>query len=139
MLIPKFELGQKVYAVKARTNTRQEHVKCEVCNSTGFVELKGIDDIPFVCPECRGKMETVHYGQEYMIAYSEATIGKISTEEYENRYGYKSNVTYMLKETGVGSGTVWNENRLFATEEEALEFCDKYIPSNRWGDEAVLK
>ena len=45
----------------------------------------------------------------------------------------------MLKETGVGSGTVWHEHRLFATEEEAQEFCDKYVPSDQYGTKAILK
>ena len=46
----------------------------------------------------------------------------------------------MLKETGIGSGTIWREERLFATEEEANEFCEKYIPANYYDDlEPILR
>ena len=45
----------------------------------------------------------------------------------------------MLEETGVGSGTCWREERLFATEEEANEFCEKYVSSDYYDREAILR
>ena len=43
----------------------------------------------------------------------------------------------MLDETGVGSGRVWKEERLFATEEEADKFCKQYRPADA-ADSAVV-
>ena len=139
MRMPKFELGQKVYAVTSKYDNKEQHVTCDVCNSTGWVEIKGL---AYICPSCRGKMETVYSGFKYTIAYKEAEIGKIDMELYSKRYErqYKSEVRYMLRETGVGSGSLWQEERLFATKAEAQEFCDKYVPAS-WYDseEPVLK
>ena len=101
MLIPKFKLGQKVYAVR-RTITE-------------FNDYK------------------------YEISYNEATIGKVETHEYAPKYEYKSVVEYMLEESGVGSGQVWKEERLFATEDEAKEFCNKYVPYDYYDTKAILK
>ena len=138
MLVPKFKIGQKVYAVYCKHDTRQKPVECEVCNSTGHVKIEGRNE-KFVCPACHGKIETEHYGYKYVISYRKATIGKIDIQEYAPEYGYKSEIRYMLKETGVGSGTVWKEERLFATEKEANEFCEKYIPSDYYDKEAILR
>lgn len=139
MLVPKFEIGQKVYAVCNTSDTRQKHVECDVCNSTGYVKVEGKEG-NFTCPVCHGRTETEHYGYKYVIAYKKATIGRIQITEYAKKYrSCKSVITYMLQETGVGSGTLWNEERLFATEEEANEFCEKYISSDYYDQEAILR
>ena len=141
MLVPKFELGQKVYAVSSVSDTRRVHKECDVCNSTGLVKVVGREE-NFMCPACEGKYKTEHYGFKYVISYSRATIGKIDMQVYASKYKnrYKSEVKYMLEETGVGSGTLWYENRLFGTKEEANEFCEKYMPANYYDDlEPILK
>ena len=138
MLKAKYKVGQRVYAVSHKSDSRQIHVKCDVCNSTGKVKIEGRDE-EYVCPVCYGRTDTEHYGYMYTISYCEATIGKIEIEEYAPEYSYKSEVKYMLRETGVGSGRLWKEDRLFATEEEANEFCEKYIPSDYYDEKAILK
>lgn len=138
MLKAKYEVGQKVCAVSGISDSRQKHVDCIVCNSTGTVKIKDRDE-EYVCPCCYGRMETEYFGYKYVIAYPQAIIGKVEIEEYAPEYSYKSEVKYMLRETGVGSGKVWKEDRLFATEEEANEFCEKYIPSDYYDEKAILK
>ena len=139
MLVPKFELGQKVYAVSSVNDTKRVHKECEVCNSTGLVEVVGRDE-KFTCPVCEGRYVTEHYGFKYVISYSKATIGNIKTCEYLKKYyNAEPEIKYMLKETGIGSGTLWNENRLFATEEEANEFCEKYMPADYYDTKSILK
>ena len=78
---------------------------------------------------------------KYVISHPKATIGKVDIEEYAEQYKeqYRSKVTYMLDDTGVGSGAIWKEDRLFATEEEAQDFCDRYVPSDCYDNEAILK
>ena len=140
MLKPKFKIGQKVYAVISKSDTRQKHIECEVCNSTGYVKVEGREE-NFICPVCHGRTETEHYGYKYIITLNKATIGKIDIQEYAPKYEnrHKSEIRYMLEETGVGSGTVWNEERLFATEEEANEFCEKYVPSDYYDRKAIRR
>ena len=85
MLEAKFKVGQQVYAVSNKSDSRQIHVKCDVCNSTGKVKVEGRDE-EYVCPACHGRTETEHYGYMYVISYYEATIGKIEIEEYAPKY-----------------------------------------------------
>ena len=140
MLKPKFKVGQRVFAVSRDYDSKRVHVECDVCNSTGRVEINGRDG-EYVCPVCQGKTETKNYGYKYFIAYYDAIIGKVSIEEYAKQYldRNKSSITYMLDKTGVGSGSIWKEERLFATEDEAREFCEKYVPSDYYDKEAILK
>ena len=139
MLVPKYKIGQEVYVVSSTHDSKRVHRQCDVCNSTGKVKIQGSDE-KYICPYCHGLMDTEHYGYKYVIAYYGAKIGKIVTEEYAKKYKkHKSRITYMLEETGVGSGTIWNENRLFSTEDEAKEFCEKYIPSDEYDHEAILR
>ena len=44
-----------------------------------------------------------------------------------------------VAQTGVGSGTLWREDRLFATHDEAKEFCEKYVSSDYYDQEAILR
>jgi ribosomal protein S24E len=142
MLTPKFELGQKVYAINPVYDTKVVHVPCSICGSTGIVKVHGVEQ-DVMCPYCYGRTTTERVGFKYIISYRGATIGKREITEYLAKYlyhgDYKNEVTYMLKETGVGSGTIWHEHRLFATEEEAQEFCDKYVPADQYGTEAIPK
>ena len=140
MLEAKFKVGQRVFAVSNKSDSRQVHIKCDVCNSTGKVKVEGRDE-EYVCPACHGRTETEHYGYKYVIAYDGATIGKVEIQEYAPKYKrrYKSEVRYMLEETGVGSGTLWREDRLFGTYEEAKGFCEKYISSDYYDEKAILR
>lgn len=140
MLQAKYRVGQKVYAVSNRSDSREIHVKCDVCNSTGKIKVEGREE-EYECPVCRGRTEIEYYGYKYVISYYEATIGRVQITEYLKEYHNreKSEVTYMLKETGVGSGSIWSEDRLFATEKEANDFCEKYVSSDYYDTEAILK
>ena len=140
MIEAKFRVGQKVYAVSNKSDSRQIHVKCDICDSTGKVKVNGRDE-EYTCPVCRGRTETEHYGYKYIISHYKAKIGRVQITEYANEYkkDNKSEVTYMLDVTGVGSGQIWKENRLFATEKEATDFCEKYVSSDFYDQEAILK
>lgn len=140
MLQAKYNVGQKVYAVSNRSDSRQIHVKCDVCNSTGKVKVEGREE-EYECPVCHDRTETEHYGYKYVISYHNATIGKVNIEEYSPKYAdkFQSRVMYMLEETGVGSGSLWREDRLFATEDEANDFCEKYVSSDYYDEKAILK
>lgn len=138
MLQAKYKLGQKVYAVSSKSNSRQIHVNCDVCNSTGKVKVEGRDE-EYKCPVCYGRTKTEHFGYKYVISYYEATIGKVEIQEYDPKYSdqYKSEVRYMLEETGIGSGSLWKEDRLFTTEKDASDFCNRYVPSDYYDREAI--
>lgn len=143
MLVPKFHLGQKVVTVHRVQDTTEEHVECEYCDSTGKIELKaaGNDSQFFKCPACNGRMRTIRNGEKYEIWRKNLTIGKVQVEMYAPKYKNRceSGVSYMLDESGVaGGGSIWPEYMLFATEDDANEFCEKYIPEEHF-NKPVLK
>lgn len=127
MLKPKFETGQHVCAVGVKTKAVEVPRRCEMCNSTGKLEIKG-KGIQ-ICPYCNGRTELTSCAAGYEIQYYTATIGAVCTEEYHSKYKKKSKITYLLDETGVlGGGSIWNENMLFESVDEARTFCQKYDP-----------
>ena len=118
----KFEMGQKVYYVGG-VNIKYDkiHVPCEICDSTGEVEIKGYT---FKCPYCGGKYTEDYEHKKMFYSYPSTltrTIGQIRVKITEE----KQEIQYMCIETGINSGTVYSENRLFATYEEACQFVEK--------------
>ena len=113
----KFKVGQVVFAVVKSTLTK--HITCPVCDGNHKIRLK--NDHLYNCPECGGLgyKESIE-PEGYRIAYI-STVGKVQIEIYKTEY----RETYMLTATGVGSGRVWDSNDLFATKEEAEEYCKK--------------
>jgi hypothetical protein len=123
-LKPKFQLGQHVYAINESYDHKDVHTNCDLCNSTGIVHIKGKD---YRCPECHGFIEKTIINGKYVVENS-GKIGCISVEEYlYKKYGC-SKICYMLDSTGIGSGTVWPEEKLFPSREEAEEFCKNNVP-----------
>ena len=133
---PKFKPEQKVFIVKPVIDTENTkiHVKCDVCNSTGKVKIVGKDG-EYTCPVCHGELIENENKYVFKIIYSNATIGRVQYTEYSSKYKFmgkkfKTESSYLVEETGVEcGGAVWYENQIFATEQEAQNFCVKYIPS----------
>ena len=121
-LTTKFDIGQTVW--HASTTTQQFRHKCPDCNDTRAWEAKspagGVFGIP--CPRCSVQHMT---NDELRLEYTkfvpsvrQLTIGQIRASTIIGD-GYDAGNSYMCCETGIGSGTVFNERDLFATKEEA--------------------
>lgn len=124
MLKPKYKLNQELWAVSATYNTHTEHIECKVCDSTGKVKINGEK---YECPKCYGRTITVRDDSRYFVD-GHGKVGQINTEEYAEGYKCKNSITYMLDSTGVETGVLWRESRLFPTEEAAKEFCSTHTP-----------
>lgn len=119
----KFNLGDKIYLLGGLyiDYPNKHHKECNVCSSTGQVTINGET---FCCPKCNGEVRTDYSVQYYRrnkpspVAY---TIGQIEVKVQKN----KTEIQYMCKETGVGSGTIYYEDECFATYEEAVLATDK--------------
>lgn len=144
---PRFKVGQKVWVVHPVVNTdiKRIHVQCDMCNSTGKIRIVGKDG-EYTCPFCHGETKEVKLEYKYVIKYSGATIGRVEYLEYSDKYKkkgikFKTKATYLLEETGVEhGGATWYEHHMFASEDEAQDFCDKYIPSNQFNScDPILK
>lgn len=134
MLIHKYELDQKLYAVRTTQDTREQPVNCSFCDSAGQIQIRG--NFYCICPRCNGRTETISLGLKYIIGAC-GNVGKIETEEFSKKYGGKCQVNYMLDSTGIVSGIMWPENRLFPSEKEALDFCESHTPVDYYDGENV--
>ena len=132
-LTTKFDLGQEVLAIS------QEHktvfVPCEHCAGVGEVI---VDGATYSCQKCYGqKGNDKSVGMPWAIKF-EGRVGQVRAKiEYpadpddsldnmeRDETKTESQNEYMLLESGIGSGTIWYEDRLFASRPEAEAECDK--------------
>jgi len=120
----KFSIGDTVY--HAWTTTERKQHPCPDCLGAREWEAKSPAGraYKFACPRCGGGYQRDRdLSLDYSVFTPSArrlTIGQVEAKaggpESENRY--------MCQETGVGSGSVYYERDLFATEAEALEAAD---------------
>lgn len=127
---PEFELGDIVYALTLYR--RDATVDCKVCSGTGRVQVVGSDSMAY-CPEsgCRTGRKTVTKDQRF-CSIRQLTIRRLVLQvtdtdpsDYPLRW-VERDVSYMAAETGVGSGQVWPEDRLFWTPEAATDRAEEY-------------
>ncbi len=115
----RFSLGQTVWAL---WNTRADRlVNCECCGNTGKVVIAGQE---YICPKCHGAGQHKVYDGERWYVETSGHIGRISPEIYEAG-DERTNISYMLDSTGIGSGTIWREANLCESREEAQAECDR--------------
>lgn len=114
----KYNLKQVVY--NAYCENSAYYVKCEDCDGTGFWQVSG-KDVKVGCQTCNkdqkywntpGKIQCF----KYFPRVQELTIGQVQAT-----IGHKPEVRYMCKETGLGSGTLWNERSLTDSEDKAIK------------------
>lgn len=117
-LTTKYGVGDVVYRkVKAYNDFR--HVSCDLCSATGQVAISGASGRKAECPDCRGLGKR---GVDFPVPMrAEAlTIGQVRVVTEGKTDRAAKEVSYMCKETGIGSGTLHKEEDLFLTAEEAL-------------------
>lgn len=122
----KYNYRDIVYPISTRFETLKIPTNCPACNDKGNVDLNGII---YTCPKCNGHTYHNEAGDiEYYVTFSQGKVGKIDINlydpKYEGKYGNKSEIRYMLDSTGIGSGTVWEEDNLFLSREEAQKECN---------------
>lgn len=117
-IITKFELKQKVFCVdRVRVTYRKTPVRCEICDSTGEVQIKGKT---FKCPECYGDYEDGELLEAYFPNPSsrQFTVEEICISMHDG----ENKIVYVCKCDN--EEKLYNENRLFATYEKALAFVE---------------
>lgn len=121
----KFDLGQRVYLIHKSGQLVKQ--KCPACSGDGGIVID--TGFSFMCSNCQGSGITeTWYSTNWQIAYEKVKIGKIAVELYRetfiNRGIGKNRISYMIDETGVGSGATWYEDEVFGTYEEAVNECE---------------
>lgn len=133
VIYTKYSVGDVVWF--ASTNTERKQHPCPDCNDTkkwNAVSPAGYE-YTFGCPRCSARYAS---HDELSLAYTatvpstrQLTIGSVrhdSADGWGDGRGPKT--TYMCVETGVGGGSVYDENRLFDNEADAL-ICAKLLAS----------
>jgi len=131
----KFEPLQKVWPI--RKDRAKEFIPCGFCNQTG--EIQGVNGVKASCPKCYGHKGRWEYNDLEWQTGPPVTIGRIQLtytagqagipdeEMFDNMGPQQESVEeeYMCIETGIGSGSVYHGERLFASAEEAEAECRK--------------
>lgn len=118
----KYRIGQKVWL--ATTRTTSGAWPCPDClgEKTWLATTRAGEVITVQCPRCQGhqinrSIPSLNRNM-WVIETRPLTIGSVRTDTAA-RGGEQ--VSYMCEETGVGSGTIYYETLLFATEQEAAD------------------
>lgn len=143
----KFSNGDKVWHIKQEM--RYEWKECDFCGGSG--EIMGFNQQFKLCPQCIGKRGWNEQWWLRWEVTGPLTIGEIRARvRGEDPVGMQDNIAweysppgikglsrysnygsqeaeyeeqYMCRETGIGGGTIYYPDTLFATEAEALEKC----------------
>jgi hypothetical protein len=113
---PKYDVGDEVWA--ALSETRVAPTLCPECNGTGHWTATAPTGatLEIDCPACTyGRIAPQYPVFAPTPGVRPLTIGSVRVDTNADRP-----VSYMAFETGVGSGTIWYDDRLFRTSEEAL-------------------
>jgi len=124
-LTTKYDLRQTVWAI--RNFAMPVNIKCGACNGAGLVLLSGEK---FSCPKCAGSGLIGWIEPEMWRVETCGTIGRVTAQSTDERFVGESDypathITYMLDATGIGSGTLWAETKLFASRADAQSECDR--------------
>lgn len=120
----KYSLNDNVYYIS--NNYEEKWISCSACGGSGIVIL--LDNEEHKCPECYGSGGKTKWLPKKWAIEDSGTIGLIRAEVTK---GEKQKYQYMLNETGIGSGRLHYEDRLFISKEEAQKECDLRNDNNR--------
>ena len=119
MIEPKYTVGQSVWV--ATTDTEIKTRACPDCLGTRHwpVTTPGGDSFELECPTCQYGFESRGtLSREVVVAKARRmTIGSVRT----NTASKDCPVEYMMVETGVGTGTIWDEAKVFLGKRGALK------------------
>lgn len=121
-----YNLGDKVWKIIQRK--QKEWEKCTFCKGhdtpvTSFsnrTQIVGADGTDRVCPACRGDGGKTLYTVMKWELDCELTIGYIRVQVAGDRH----EESYMAHETGIGSGSVYDLNKLYMSKQMAQLACD---------------
>lgn len=118
-----FKLGQKLYHVADKKHIFHVKLKCDCCDSTGVVTIKGQK---YKCPVCRGSIRSVMVMEKVVVGITYTVKGIYS---YTNKKG--TTEIYDVYGDGVNHIVKNKESCDFYTSrEEAQKVCDEYNSSN---------
>ena len=130
---PKYSKGDKVFA--ADVEWREERITCVECEGTGQWAVKTPKGTEFEikCQSCRERTDCHVICMKATPVALKRTIGSIRIDTNSEHP-----ISYMCDETGIGSGSIYIEGKLYTDENECLAFskdrADKM--QNEWDERA---
>jgi hypothetical protein len=117
----RFQIGDLVFGVL--TSVHHYWRVCPICEGTGRVKVAGHEEMTTYCPSgnVMGRGPKCSNGKIWEEAGKLFEIRQLHIGQIRVVVGFEPKVEYMAEETGIGSGSLWNESKVFATEEEAEE------------------
>lgn len=114
----KYSVGDTVYS--AGTTTIRKQRPCPDCKGSKLwkaVSPAGTE-YEFACPRCAAGY---HSNDDISLAYSAhvPSVQMLTIGQVQVRTEPDPEIRYMCRETGIGSGTLWNETDLHPTHQEA--------------------
>lgn len=128
--VPKFAIGDVVWRASSDWNATQ--IPCPDClgDKHWMVRTPAGENFLTFCRTCwhgfDGCCGTVSQ-YDYTPQVRRLTVGLVTTRQSD----VKTVIQYMCEETGIGSGTVWNEESVFSTEKEARVYADRQAQAKR--------
>lgn len=149
ILETKFDLDQVVYPIGSSIEYKTEG-QCPTCEGKRYLTLypdgtyrPGFDhDAPREyptsrCPTCDGNHRGPTHCRTVWAVQAPSTVGKVAVCVYANHGEHHDRGNqYMLLRTGIGSGTVYDEERLFATADEAAAEVARRNATEEWVEKA---
>ena len=120
--VPKYRIGDTVWYPYSEVYS--DFIDCSDCCGTAEWEAKlpNGEVLQIECSTCAGYLESSGTQRVMSCKHyaSELTIGsvRIDTADRDGRL-----VSYMCKETGIGSGSIYYEDRIFSNKESALKMA----------------
>jgi hypothetical protein len=125
---PKYKVGDTVFTVYTEQRTAQHDCPDCLGTQTWKVLTKAGGELECECQRCNGwnsrDIPSLSY-IKYVPVVRKLTIGSVradSAPTYGDDY-----VSYMCEETGIGSGSVYYESKLFINEDEARIVAEAQI------------
>lgn len=142
ILTTKFDLGDLAWHLTRDTENLM--LPCKFCRGSKWVQVEGAGDrsSSVKCPECNaeGKVDLGTWPQ-WRVEDFKLTIGKIEVVVYdhtverpEHSVEVRNAEKYMAVSTGLGSGSVYSAEDLFADREDAQEEADSRTQRSRAGE-----
>jgi hypothetical protein len=117
----KFDLGQEVWLVKEFP--KHTTIPCSGCEGRGDILLA--DETTYRCPKCYGNKTRIDVAPVDWHADGPMTIGNVRVSVFQSDDEHEDDRVYMCHQTGIGSGTLWREEDLFGTRQEAEAAADE--------------
>jgi len=104
------------------TVSERVRTTCDSCEGRGNHRLPNTRDV--VCPKCHG-IGMMYHQPFTRYAVQQLTIGSVRYDSAPTRIGSDQEpFSYMCVETGVGSGSVYYESKLFSSEDDAVAHAE---------------